>query len=80
MLSLQSLKDLVALVPSSCERVRNLFQFLLLDSLKHFNNAIKTAKIGEDQQESLVRIKGTFKNVDNINMKFSQQLTDYQPQ
>ena len=48
-LSLQSLKDLVALVPSSCERVRNLFQFLLLDSLKHFNNAIKTAKIGEDQ-------------------------------
>ena len=48
-LKLQSLRDLVTFVPSSCERVRNLFQFLLLDSLKHFNNAIKTAKIGEDQ-------------------------------
>ena len=71
-LKLQSLKDLVALVPSGCERVRNLFQFLLLDSLKHFSNAITTAKIAKDQQESLARIKGAFKNYDNINMKFAQ--------
>ena len=32
-LDLASLKDLVARVPNSCERVRSLFEFLLLDSL-----------------------------------------------
>ena len=44
-IKLKSLSELMVQVPSDCERIRNLFEFLLLDALRIFRRVISKAKI-----------------------------------
>ena len=78
-LSLQSLKDLISQVPFSCERIRNLFEFLLLDSLNQLQGIVEKAKVSQEKRETLDALSGVFKNYADHKFKFAQQLTDYQP-
>ena len=78
-LSLQSLKDLIAQVPFSCERIRNLFEFLLLDSLNQLQGIVEKAKVSQEKRETLDSLSGVFKNYADHKFKFAQQLTNYQP-
>ena len=69
-LRLESLKEMVALVPSSCKRVRNLFQFLLFEALGRLDHLASSSKVPLESLDNLKPLKTALKDYSDLRLKF----------